>query len=78
MADVVIAPDLRERHERLSKQYAQFTHEMIERVSKAEAESVALRAERRTILDSVTRHCTPEQINAITADTLAARGREGE
>ena len=87
MSDTVIAPDLRERHEQLSKQlrgskaqqrYAQFTHELIERVSKAEQENVALRAERRTILDSVTRHCTPEQINAITADTLAARGREGE
>ena len=63
MSDTVIAPDLREWYER---------------VSKAEQENVALRAERRTILDSVTRHCTPEQINTITADTLAARGREGE
>ena len=53
MADTVIAPDLRERHEQLSKQlrgskaqqrYAQFTHELIERVSKAEQENVALRA----------------------------------
>ena len=52
MPDVVIAPDLRERHERLSQQlrgskaqqrYAQFTHELIERVSKAEQENVALR-----------------------------------
>ena len=53
MSDTVIAPDLRERHEQLSKQlrgskaqqrYAQFTHELIERVSKAEQENVALRA----------------------------------
>ena len=53
MSDRVIAPDLRERHEQLSKQlrgskaqqrYAQFTHELIERVSKAEQENVALRA----------------------------------
>ena len=53
MPDVVIAPDLRERHEQLSKQlrgskaqqrYAQFTHELIERVSKAEQDNVALRA----------------------------------
>ena len=53
MADTVIAPDLRERHEQVSKQlrgskaqqrYAQFTHELIERVSKAEQDNVALRA----------------------------------
>ena len=50
----------------------------LERISELEAENVALRAERRTILDSVTWHCTSEQINAITADTLAARGRKGE
>lgn len=35
-----------------------------------------LRAERRIILDSVTRHCTVEQINAVTADVLASRGQE--
>ena len=51
MSDTVIAPDLRERHEQLSKQlrgskaqqrYAQFTHELIERVSKAEARNELL------------------------------------
>ena len=60
MADTVIAPDLRERHEQLSKQlrgskaqqrYAQFTHELIERVSKAEQENVALRAKFQQISD---------------------------
>ena len=53
-------------------------NEALGKVTELEAKLAALRAERRTILDSVTRHCTPEQINAITADTLAARGREGE
>ena len=51
-SEIVIAEDLRERHEKLSKQlrgsiaqqrYAQFTHELIERLSRAEQELAALR-----------------------------------
>ena len=103
MSDTVIAPDLRERHEQLSKQlrgskaqqrYAQFTHELIERVSKAEQENVALRAKvaklEAPVSDEEWRDCSTfydgtdhdydtEAMERGSVDALiAARGREGE